>query len=82
MENLHSLPSVGALVQLMLVCVVVAGQLPQFNAVIEYWTVGQSETTGLQLKTKSDSGHIITQLMLPGGEGSAPTFIYVNMKKL
>ena len=66
----------------MLACVVVAGQLPQFVAVIEYWTVGQSETTGLQLKTKSGSGHIIAQLTLSGGEGSAPTFIYVGMKKL
>ena len=32
-ENVHVLPSVGALVQVMLLCVVLVGQLPQFDAV-------------------------------------------------
>ena len=35
-DNVHVLPSVGALVQVMLLCAVLVGQLPQFDAVIEY----------------------------------------------
>ena len=38
------LPSVGTLLQVTLVCVVVAGQLPQFNALMLYWRPGQSRS--------------------------------------
>ena len=52
------------------------GQLPQFDAAIEYWRV-QLDKAGLnQLKTKSDSGHIIIQPILSGGEGSGSTLVY------
>ena len=57
----------------MLLYLVVVGQMPQFDVVIEYCTLEQSEITGLQLKTKSDSGQISIQVMLPGGGGSVPT---------
>ena len=49
MAKLHFLLSVGTSVQVALVWLVVVGQLPQFNALILYWTVGQSGATGLQL---------------------------------
>ena len=45
--NKHVPPSVGTSVQ------VIVGQLPQFDARMLYWMVGQSEATGLQLNVNT-----------------------------
>ena len=55
---IHTLPSVGALVQMMLSLIVIVGQLPQFDVLIKYCSVEQFETDMLQSMTKLDCEQI------------------------
>ena len=48
---LLTLAPFGVSVQVALVWLVVVGQLPQFDARMLYWMVGQLGVTGLQLNT-------------------------------
>ena len=77
-ENVHVLPSVGALVHVTLLCVVSVGQLPQLDAVIEYCTARHSETNGLQLNARSDPNRLQSsiQLILTSvGKGTVTTSV-------
>ena len=65
--SIHTLPSVGTSVQVIVLWLVLVGQLPQFDARMLYWIAGQSGATGFQTKVSCREPRLARTIDNPSG---------------